>query len=223
MKVLQQMWGRSNESNLIKIFIFLPKVASEAEFVTNFRRETLREQAHIQTCGDRNYRVYFISIHFSTAQQKCNTSLLLFSHFITVHREFHFDVLRIYAMSALKRVYNALFCWHEGNQHFHVCWIPTTFLNRIPYWCLCCLGAVPGNRLLLLGLRKLGKRVHFCICFFPPAAFGVRFSYILLKWKNKYFAILSYWLDEAHVHLNFPIFMGCGEDYRSFLIPQVWC
>lgn len=180
MKLFQQMWGRSNESNSIKIFMFVPEVASEAQLVTNCRQETLwKQQAGTQTCDSRNSRVYFISIHLSTAQQKCNTSLLLFSHFITVQREFHFDVLRIYVMSALKGVWNALLCWGQGNHHFHVCWAPTTFLNRIPCWCWCCLGAGPGNMLLLLGFRKLGKLVHFRICFFPPAAFGMRFSYIL--------------------------------------------
>lgn len=135
----------------------------------------------------RNCRVYFISIHLSTAQQKCNTSLLLFSHFITEHREFHFDVLRIDVMSALKRVCNALLCWGEGNHHFRVCGTPTTLLNRIPCCCWCCLGAGPGNTLLLLGFRKLGKHVHFWICSFLPAAFGVRFSFIILKWKKQIF------------------------------------
>lgn len=220
MKVFQQMWERSNERNSTKILTFLPKVASEAEFSTNVRQETLwKWQARTQTCVSRNSRVYFISIHLSTAQQKCNTSLLLFSHFITVHREFHFDVLRIYVMSELKRVWNALLCWGEGNHHFHVCWALITFLNRIPCWCWCCSGAGPGNMLLLLGFRKLEKHVHFWICFFPPAAFGMRFSYILLKWKKQIFAILSYWLHEAHAHLKFSICMGYGEDYRFFLHP----
>lgn len=167
--MFQQMWGRSNESSSIKLFLFMPKVASEAEFVTNFRQGALwKRQAH--TYNSRNSRVYFISIHLSSAQQKCNTFLLLFSHFIIVHREFHFNVLRIYVMSALRRVCNSLLCWGEGNHHFHVCWTLTTFLNRILCWCCCCLEAGPGNVLLLLGFRKLGEHVHFWICFFPTSS-----------------------------------------------------
>lgn len=60
------------------------------------------------------------------------------------------------------------------------------------------------------------KHVHFWICFFLPAVFGVRFSNVLLKRENNPIVILSYWLN-ARVQLSSPTFMGMVK-IRSHLL-----
>lgn len=123
---------------------------------------------------------YFISIHLSTTQQKCNTLQLPFSHFITACGELLqcYVFARLHAMSTFGRICIALYCWHEGNCRFHVYGI-----QKQPFWNGSQThtqnwrwSAVWGNMLFLLGWQgsvflARSVKVLFLFCFSPSTSF----------------------------------------------------